>query len=186
MAKAKPVAGLDARAPSGANARRIVSARLEELYAWARYADEPYRVQELHDMRIATKRLRYSLEVFEAFLPAAARASVDELTQLQDELGLLHDSDVLIELLQRLEGGAASAKPAPPGEKEGAELVPADLLADLLDPAAAPVAEERYGLQRMLLREQLRRVERYSAFHQHWRLLQTRDFRREVLDILNA
>ncbi len=181
MAKAKPITGLDAQAPTGINARCIVKARLEEMYAWDRYVDEPNSVQALHNLRIAAKRLRYSLEVFEEFLPQACQSVVQELSQLQDELGLLHDSDVLIALLQRQNGGVAHKGPLTTGD-----IVPPALLADLLDPAVAPVAEERYGLEQMLLREQLMREARFKAFHQHWQQLQARDFRHELLRILDA
>ncbi len=185
MAKAKPISGLDPRAPTGSNARMIVRARLEEMYAWAPYVDEPYRVQELHNLRIAAKRLRYSLEIFEDYLPQACQAFVRELSQLQEELGSLHDSDVIIALLRLQGAGAvpASLRAAVGKEEDGA--VPPTLLADLLDPAVAPGAEECYGLAQRLLREQGVREERYSAFHRHWRQLQARDLRHEILTILD-
>jgi hypothetical protein len=100
MAKARPVVGLSAQAPVGKNARIMARARLEDLYAWSEFADEPYRVKELHDLRIAAKRLRYTLEIFEDFLPDFCKDAVKELAQLQDELGDLHDSDVMIALLR--------------------------------------------------------------------------------------
>ena len=93
MAKAKPITGLDPRAPTGKNARIIARVRLEEMYNWDRYVDNPYNIRELHDLRIAAKRLRYTLEIFEEVLPEASKSIVKELTQIQDELGALHDSD---------------------------------------------------------------------------------------------
>src|SRR6266496_1415018 len=69
--------------------------------------------------------------------------------------------------------------------KKGFAL-PADLVTDLLEPGVAPTAEERYGLERMLLKQQQQREEQYSAFRQHWYELQARDFRREILSILDA
>src|SRR5437867_403439 len=100
MAKAKPVTGLDPQASTGKNARIIARVRLEELYDWDRYVDNPERKRELHNLRIAAKRLRYTLEVFEDVLPEACKPIVKELEQIQEELGLLHDSDVMIALLQ--------------------------------------------------------------------------------------
>jgi CHAD domain-containing protein len=185
MAKAKPVSGLHPRSPTGKNARIIARARLEEMYTWARYADKSHRVQELHDLRIAAKRLRYSLEVFEEFLPRECQAIVQELAQLQEELGLLHDSDVIIALLRLQGSGATPAGPlADTDENDG--LAPPALLADLLDPARVPEEAQRYGLDQKLLREQLVREQRYTAFQRHWRQLQERNFRREILDTLDA
>ena len=46
MAKAKPITGLVPQAPTGKNARVIVRVRLEEMYVWGKYVDQPYHVQE--------------------------------------------------------------------------------------------------------------------------------------------
>lgn len=193
MAKARPVKGLDAHAPTGENARMIARVRLEELGSWDQYVDEPYRVRELHNMRIAVKRLRYTLEVFEDYLPEACVQIVKELEQLQDELGALHDSDVMIALLRLClgseDGGTAYERVLAQAKKlQGKEkyLVRPELVADLVDPAVAPSAEERYGLEKLLSRLQQRREEQYTAFRQHWYQLRARDFRREILEILDA
>ncbi len=72
-------------------------------------------------------------------------------------------------------------------EKQGGKkdaLVPPAMVADLLDPGVAPTAEERYGLEQMLLKQQQVREERYTAFRQHWGQLQMRNFRREILEII--
>jgi hypothetical protein len=193
MAKAKAIRGLDSQAPTGENARIIARIRLEELYGWSQYVDSPYHVRELHNLRIAAKRLRYTLEVFEEVLPAACHAIVKELTSVQDELGELHDSDVMIALLRLCLGSQDSGTAYEEAlldttkhqDKKGFTL-PADLVADLLEPRVAPTAEERYGLERMLLKQQQQREEQYSGFRQHWYQLQARDFRREILGILDA
>ncbi len=193
MAKARPVKGLNAHAPTGENARMIARVRLEELYGWDQYVDEPYRVRELHNMRIAAKRLRYTLEVFEDYLPEACVQIVKELEQLQDELGAFHDSDVMIALLRLClgseDGGTAYERVlAQAKQRQGKEkyLVRPELVADLVDPAVAPSAEERYGLEKLLSRLQQHREEQYTAFRQHWYQLRARDFRREILEILDA
>ncbi len=193
MARAKPIQGLDSQAPTGENARIIARIRLEELYGWSQYVDNPYNVRELHNMRIAAKRLRYTFEVFEEVLPASCGAIVEELTHLQDELGALHDSDVMIALLRLCLGSQDSGTAYEEAlldtkkyqGKKGFAL-PADLVTDLLEPAVTPTAGERYGLERMLQKQQQQREEQYSAFRQHWYELQARDFRREILGILDA
>ncbi len=193
MAKAKPITGLDPRAPAGKNARIIARVRLEEMYNWNRYVDNPYNIRELHDLRIAAKRLRYTLEIFEEVLPEASKSIVKELAQIQDELGALHDSDVMIALLRLCLGtqdsGVAYEDALVDAQKQYSKkqfILPPQLVAVLLDPASAPSAEERYGLERMLFKQEQCREEQYSAFRQHWYQLQARDFRREILDILDA
>lgn len=46
---------------------------------------------ELHDVRIAGKKVRYLLEFFAPLLDSGSEIGVAELTQLQDELGKLND-----------------------------------------------------------------------------------------------
>ena len=98
MAKAKPITNLNAQAPTRQNASQIVQARLAEVYEWSNFVDSPYAVRELHNLRIAAKRLRYTLTVFADFLPGDCKLLEKELEQLQDELGALHDDEVLIAL----------------------------------------------------------------------------------------
>src|SRR5947208_12780239 len=107
MAKAR-VISLDASAPTSANVRVIAKVRLEEMYNWHMYVDDPYRIRELHNLRIAAKRLRYTLETFAEVLPEACTPLLKEVTQIQDELGILHDSDVVIALLRLCMGGQDS------------------------------------------------------------------------------
>jgi len=193
MAKAKPITGLNAHAPTGKNARIIARARLDEMYGWDEYVGNPYNIRELHDLRIAAKRLRYTLEVFEEVLPGTCQPIVEELAQIQDELGALHDSDVMIALLRLCLGsqdsGTAYEDALVEAKKQYTKkrfVLPPELVADLLDPAAAPSAEERYGLEQMLFKQQQCREERYSAFRQHWYQLQARDFHRQILDTLDT
>jgi CHAD domain len=193
MAKAKPITGLNAHAPTGKNARIIARVRLEEMYGWSKYVDNPYSIRELHNLRIAAKRLRYTLEIFEEVLPEASKPIVKELGQIQDELGALHDSDVIIALLRLCLGsqdsGTAYEDALVEVQKQHSKkqfVLPSELVANLLDPKTAPSAEQRYGLEQMLLNQQQCREERYGAFRQHWYQLQAQDFRRQILDVLDT
>jgi CHAD domain-containing protein len=58
-------------------------------------------IEQLHDMRVATRRLRAALALFAGVLPGHARPLRDELGWLAAELGTVRDLDVQ---LQRLEG----------------------------------------------------------------------------------
>lgn len=56
------------------------------------------RMQELHDFRIACKRLRYALERFCDRVPEF-EAPAARLAEIQDALGEAHDRDVLLAIL---------------------------------------------------------------------------------------
>ncbi len=193
MAKAKPIVGLNPQDPTGKNARLIAKVRLEELYSWESYVDNPYNIVELHNLRIAAKRLRYTFEVFEDALPVACKPIHEELVRIQDELGEFHDTDVMIALL-RLCLGSHDAVMIPetvhlngnehsPKEKA---LVSPELVQELLDPAVAPSVEERYGLEHFLRDQEQLRNKQYDAFRQHWYELQARDFKRQILELLES
>src|SRR5437016_3758256 len=160
MAIAKSLTGLDPNAPTGQNARCIIRIRLDELYSWAANVDNPYEVRGLHNLRIAAKRLRYTLEIFEDVLPSTCQAIANELTQIQDELGALHDSDVMIALLRLCMGGedagiAYELALVEAGKQKGKGklLLKPSLVANVLDPDVAPSAEQRYGLEQLSRRK---------------------------------
>ncbi len=192
MAKAKPVKGLDPQAPTITNVRRLLQARLEEMYNWSKDVDDPYQVRALHDLRIAAKRLRYILELFEDVLPQESASVVQELERIQDELGALHDSDVMIALLRLCLGSQDSGavykqalSTAPKYQGKQKTLVRPELVAEMVNEEVTPSAEERYGLEQLLDKQQHIRQEQYEAFRQHWYQLQAQDFRRHVLDIVD-
>ena len=193
MAKARPITGLNTQDSTGKNARMIAKVRLEDLYSWESFVDNPYNIVELHNMRIAAKRLRYTFEVFEDVLPVASKAVLKELVQLQEELGDLHDSDVMIALLRLCLGSYDTATIPETIHLDGnnqriheKSLVSAELIANLLDPRVAPSVEERYGLEHFLQSQEQLRNRQYDIFRQHWYALQARDFKRHVLEILES
>ncbi len=192
MVKARPITGLNAQAPAGDNARIIAKTRLDELYDWDQYVDNPYHVRELHNLRIAAKRLRYTLEIFAETLPESVVPLVKEVEQIQEELGNLHDTDVMIALLRLClgaqDGGTgyeyvlAHARQL---KKKADFVINPAMVAYLLDPAVAPSADERRGLENLLQDLHQRRADQYNAFRQHWYQLKARDFRHELLGVLD-
>ena len=190
MAKAKSVQGLSAQAPTGENARKIARTRLEELYTWNEYVGQPYAVHELHNLRIAAKRLRYTLEIFEPALPLASQPAIREVEQIQEELGSLHDSDVLIALLRLCLGswdaGESYVSLMAHSRKltQGRIMLDPALLRYLLDEKEVPSKEVRAGLEMFLRDLQQGREAQYRAFQQHWQQLKAHNFFAEVLAIL--
>jgi CHAD domain-containing protein len=192
MAKARPITGLNPQASPGTNARVIARTRLEEMHGWKQFVDSPFRVAELHNLRIAAKRLRYTLEIFADSLPKACAAFIKEAEQIQEELGALHDSDVMIALLRlclgSLDSGSAyeyALAHAAENKAKGKFILNPAMVAHLLNPDAAPSAEERHALELLLHNLQQRREEQYNTFRQHWHQLEERDFQSEVLQILD-
>lgn len=189
MAKARPIKGLDIHGSTSQNASIIARTRLEDLYAWEQHVDAPYAVRELHNMRIAAKRLRYTLEIFEDYLPEACKAAVGELQQMQDELGAMHDSDVLIALLRLClanQDSPLNSKAISVSEKgPHKSFLPQELIEVMVDPNAAPNAEQRYGVEQLLYQLEGERREQYQAFRQHWYQLQEQDFRNNLQGVLD-
>jgi CHAD domain-containing protein len=58
----------------------------------------------LHDLRIAYKELRYSIELLAEALPIDDRAQLEPATVFQKRLGELHDVDVAIEVVTTAKG----------------------------------------------------------------------------------
>jgi len=192
MAKARPITGLDSQAPTTRNARIILQQRLDDMYAYAPYVGNPDNIQELHDLRIATKRVRYTLELFEEFLPTASKDFVDELAKLQDELGALHDSEVMLTLLRQLLQQENRESDAPPvaGTSDDAQsaLLSSQMARTVLHPAHASAlsVKERQGLLSFLHRQEQRREQSYALFRQHWEKLERDRFHATLLEMLSS
>lgn len=191
MAKARPITGLDSQAPTARNARIILQQRLDDMYAYAPYVGNPDNIQELHDLRIAAKRVRYTLELFEEFLPTASKDAVEELARLQDELGALHDSEVMLTLLRQLlqqENGEPGALPvAETSDEAQSALLSPQMARTILHPAHASAlsVKERQGLLSFLRRQEQRREQSYTLFRQHWEKLEHDHFRATLLAMLS-
>jgi CHAD domain-containing protein len=78
-------------------ARSTLLKRLQELEALSLSLFEPQKVEPLHEMRIAAKRLRYAMELFAACWRDQLRVFSRQVAQMQSSLGELHDCDLWIE-----------------------------------------------------------------------------------------
>ncbi len=99
--KPRRVRGLDADASVARNTARIVRVRVDELYSFDPAVLDPEKVRELHDMRIAAKRLRYVLEIAGHCFPDVGAEAEGVARALQEVLGEIHDCDVLIPRVDR-------------------------------------------------------------------------------------
>ncbi len=100
MARARIIHGLKSKRSVRVNARKIVAARTNEFFAFAPALADPTNVTELHDMRIAAKRLRYSLELFGDALGPDAAACIELVKEFQEIVGDIHDHDVHADILR--------------------------------------------------------------------------------------
>ena len=100
MAKAKPIPDLTADDAYAEAAAKVVSVRGAELAAHAQGVLDTGDIERVHDMRVATRRLRATLEIFEPCFPAKAYGqALTEVKRLADALGERRDRDVAIAAL---------------------------------------------------------------------------------------
>jgi CHAD domain-containing protein len=83
----------DKRAGVAANARRQLPPMVSAYFSQVReFLAEDVKPRELHRLRLASKRLRYTLELFRACYPAAMEERLGALKKLQDRLGEVNDA----------------------------------------------------------------------------------------------
>jgi CHAD domain-containing protein len=100
VAKAKAIPDLSADVPYGEAAARVVSVRGGELVEEAQGVLDTGDIERVHDMRVATRRLRAALEIFEPCFPAKPYGrALSEVKRLADALGERRDRDVAIAAL---------------------------------------------------------------------------------------
>ena len=141
MAKVHKLTGVEPLCSYRENARTILPQKVEEVWTWEPFIRDAARHEELHNMRISIKRLRYTMELFQgvypnnrqpsaggsqplaermergtdgasifqsSFLPVPSRKPEAEsqytkllavIVDLQEILGDVHDSDVVLDVL---------------------------------------------------------------------------------------
>jgi CHAD domain-containing protein len=75
--------------------------RLEEFLSYEYFVAMPERIEELHAMRIAAKRLRYTLEIFAPLDADEFKEPLKAAKETQERLGDIHDDDVWAQELPR-------------------------------------------------------------------------------------
>jgi CHAD domain-containing protein len=101
VARPKSIPDLTAEDSYGDAAAQIITTRAEELRDQARGVLDTGDIDRVHDMRVATRRLRAALEVFEPCFPRKAhRQALRQVKRLADGLGERRDRDVAIAALR--------------------------------------------------------------------------------------
>jgi CHAD domain-containing protein len=103
MAQARKIPGLDDTVSFRQAAAAAVQVRSEEIFSFADGVLDTSKPDRVHDMRVATRRLRAALEIFaDCFPKAEHRALLREVKLLADALGERRDPDVQIGALEKL------------------------------------------------------------------------------------
>jgi len=108
---AKPqTVDLDPAEPYRAAGARIVRMRAQELFAHADGVLDTTDIERVHDMRVATRRLRAVLEIFAPCFPANEfKGVLREVKALADALGERRDPDVHVAALERFAAAVTAA-----------------------------------------------------------------------------
>jgi CHAD domain-containing protein len=117
MAKAAEIE-VSPEEPYARAAARIVRVRADELFAQAEGVLDTADIERVHDMRVASRRLRAVLEVFAPCFPRGPyRGVLRDVKHVADALGERRDPDVHLAAMEKL------AEKLPPELKAGVELL---------------------------------------------------------------
>ena len=167
MAKAHKITGVAPLRSYYENARIILPQRLEEVYTWEPFIRDETKREELHNMRISIKRLRYTMELFRVAYQNRSQASgvsiytefLAMILDLQEILGDIHDADVVLAVL------ADYASQLGDQEKQTAVLP---------------------GIVRLIARTEKTRKADYETFLKKWDQLSAVDFKRRLLSLFST
>ena len=108
MAKARDIPGIAPDATFREAAASAVEVRADEVFSFRDRALDTNDIEGVHDMRVATRRLRAVMEIFAVCFPAKQhRRVLSEVKELADVLGERRDPDVMIEGLEKVAGKLA-------------------------------------------------------------------------------
>ena len=155
MAKAWRVKGVKPQKSYLRNASIILSAKIAEVYSWESYIDDPKNIEELHNMRISIKRLRYSMEFFSVNYDRKFDQFLQVWVDLQKLLGEIHDCDV--------------------GQ---------DVLTDYVKDQSQESSVDTLGINALIERYHQTRGGKYRKFLKRWSSLQKENFRRNLLRMI--
>jgi CHAD domain-containing protein len=114
LASARDIPGITPDATFREAAASAVEVRAEEVFSFRDRALDTSDIEGVHDMRVATRRLRAVMEIFAVCFPKQQhRRALNEVKELADVLGERRDPDVMIDGLEGV------AKKLAPGDRSG-------------------------------------------------------------------
>ena len=103
MAKAREIPGLSTGLTFREAAAAAVETRADEVFEHAANVLDTDDIERVHDMRVATRRLRAAMEIFAPCFPKKEfKRTLREVKDLADTLGERRDPDVHIAELDRI------------------------------------------------------------------------------------
>jgi CHAD domain len=150
------------------NAAKVIAFRLHELLQWRPALEDPSLVSDLHNMRIAAKRLRYAIETFSICFDGT-KAILKDLTDVQEDLGDIHDLDVLTDVLRSRLRALDEPLESQVVDIMGADASQAEKSASLRRLSSQHARDpRRIGLLGLLGDKINDRRRRYAGFQQRW------------------
>jgi CHAD domain-containing protein len=105
MAKAQDIPDLAPALPFRSAATRAVEVRAAEVFEHAHGVLDMDDIERVHDMRVATRRLRAVMEIFSACFPKKEfKRALSDVKGLADALGERRDPDVHVAALEQIAG----------------------------------------------------------------------------------
>ncbi len=157
MAKAREIPGFTADIPFREAAALAVGTRADEVWEHEHRVMDTGDIEGVHDMRVATRRLRAAMEIFAPCFPKKRhRQALGEVKDLADLLGERRDPDVMIERLRGVEARLTQE------DRPGIESLCEELRADQeeanrrLSDALSRVREEKLPERLRLLAAEVR------------------------------
>ncbi len=139
--------------------------RLKDLFNREKEILIPENWQALHMMRIAAKRLRYSMELYQLCFDKSFREKINTVKTLQDHLGAIQDCVTLIAFL------------------EDAAEKSADKLQDEQPDISDAVLSET---EKMIMEQILIRGRLYAQFTDFWNHLTNQRFKETLLSLIET
>jgi CHAD domain-containing protein len=141
----------------------ILEDRYRVLYSFEPYVEHPEQAEQLHEMRIAAKWLRYTMELFAPAYRGDLKQQIAAVKKIQELLGDLHDSDVRLWILDEMRSHSLD----PRGLEAMRTLRPAPIISALKN-----LHEMEVGVRQGC----------YEAFRKEWRKLARRGFPASCLE----
>jgi CHAD domain-containing protein len=118
VARAREIPGLECDESFALAAARVVEVRAGEVLEHSHAVLDLSDPEQVHAMRVATRRLRAAMEIFAPCFPRKThRKALKEVKAIADALGERRDRDVAIESLERYAAGVGAA------DRDGVELL---------------------------------------------------------------
>jgi CHAD domain-containing protein len=138
VAKPRDVKGIHCDDSFASVAARVVRVRADELVEHSQGVQDTGEIENLHAMRVASRRLRATMEVFAPCFPRKRfRKALKEVKAIADALGERRDRDVSIRDLRHVGGSLSAAERTGieglVGQLQGEQSLANDHLAQFVD-----------------------------------------------------